>query len=241
MALFNTIIPAAGFGARMGVATPKQYLELACEPVIAHVLRIFLDCPRIASVNLILSNEDTVFKNLQCANHPKLNVYYAGGKTRAETVLNGLQAIKDRVSVDDWILVHDAARPCLSTALLNELLDTLHEDAVGGLLAIPLAETLKRADSNHKVARTESRDALWQAQTPQMFHYGLLTQALQRFSQFNAVPTDEAQAIEALGYAPTLVRGDLRNLKITYPQDLELAELIINSNLIQGVKKESIE
>ncbi len=239
MALFNIIIPAAGFGGRMGVATPKQYLELAGKPVIAHVLDIFLNCPRIASVNLILSKEDSVFKTLKCATHSKLHVYYAGGKTRAETVLNGLQVIKNRLSVEDWVLVHDAARPCLSAALLNNLLDTLQDDAVGGLLAIPLAETLKRAGSNNKVAKTESRDGLWQAQTPQMFRYGLLMQALQRFSQINAVPTDEAQAIEAFGYAPTLVRGDLRNLKITYPQDLELAEIIISSNLILGVKKES--
>ncbi len=239
MALFNIIIPAAGFGSRMGVATPKQYLDLAGEPVIAHTLRIFLDCPRISSVNLILSVEDTVFKNLDCAHHTKLNVYYAGGHTRAETVLNGLQAIKGDVSEEDWVLVHDAARPCLSATLLNALLDSLQDDVVGGLLAIPLAETLKRADSNNKVARTESRENLWQAQTPQMFRYGLLTQALQRFSQFNAVPTDEAQAIEALGYAPTLVRGDLSNLKITYPPDLELAELIIGQELNLSVKKES--
>ena len=239
MALFNIIIPAAGFGSRMGIVTPKQYLDLAGQPVIAHTLQVFLNCPRIASVNLVLSDNDSVFKNLKCAHHPKLSVYYAGGDTRAETVLNGLQAIKDKVSEDDWILVHDAARPCLTTALLNELLDVLNEDAVGGLLAIPLAETLKRADSNNKVSRTESRESLWQAQTPQMFRYGLLNQALQRFRQFNAVPTDEAQAIEALGYAPTLVRGDLRNLKITYPRDLELAELIINAELIRDSKKES--
>lgn len=239
MALIHIIIPAAGFGSRMGITIPKQYLDLAGQPVIAHTLNVFLNCSRISSVNLVLNNEDTVFKNLECTKHSKLSVYYAGGETRAGTVLNGLQAIKNKVSEDDWILVHDAARPCLSAALLNNLLDDLQEDAVGGLLAIPLAETLKRADSNNKVSRTESRENLWQAQTPQMFRYAILNQALDRFNQFNAVPTDEAQAIEALGYAPTLVRGDLRNIKITYPPDLELAKLIINAELKLNVKKES--
>lgn len=232
MALFNIIIPAAGFGSRMGVATPKQYLDLAGEAVITHTLRVFLDCPRIASVNLILSQDDAFFKSSDYINFAKLNIHYCGGTTRAETVFNGLQALSNKVSADDWILVHDAARPCLNAELLNNLLDVLQDDTVGGLLAIPLAETLKRADANNKVAKTEARENLWQAQTPQMFRYGLLIEALQNF---NGAPTDEAQAVEALGYAPTLVRGDLRNLKITYPQDLALAELIL------GVRKESIE
>ncbi len=232
MALFNIIIPAAGFGSRMGVATPKQYLDLAGTAVITHTLHVFLDCPRITSVNLILSQDDVFFKGSDYINFAKLNIHYCGGATRAETVLNGLQALSNKVSADDWILVHDAARPCLSAELLNNLLDVLQDDTVGGLLAIPLAETLKRADANNKVARTEARENLWQAQTPQMFRYGLLTEALR---SFNGTPTDEAQAVEALGYAPTLVRGDLRNLKITYPQDLALAELILSA------RKESTE
>ena len=138
---------------------------------------------------------------------------------------------KDRhmavVREDDWILVHDAARPCLSPQLLNHLLDTLHADTVGGLLAVPLADTLKRAGTEQRVAVTESRENLWQAQTPQMFRYALLVRALQASGD---QPTDEAQAVEALGYKPRLVPGELRNLKITYPHDLALAEAILNAD-----------
>ena len=231
MALFHIIIPAAGFGSRMDSATPKQYLDLAGEPVIAHTLKVFLDCVQVSAVHVLLNVEDTFFDALSCARNPKINVHYCGGVTRAQSVFNGLQAIKNSVSTDDWMLVHDAARPCLSHTLLETLLESVQDDAVGGLLAIPLAETLKRTNGDNKVAKTEPRENLWQAQTPQMFRYGLLAQALQSFSQkFNNAPTDESQAIEALGYSPTLVRGDLRNIKITYPQDLALAELILRTN-----------
>lgn len=237
MSLFHIIIPAAGSGSRMGVATPKQYLKLAHQTVIEHTLRVFLDSSRVSAVHVVLSADDTFFESLNIASMSKLNAHYCGGETRAESVLNGLQAIAGQISADDWVLVHDAARPCLSLELLDHLLDTLQNDDVGGLLAIPLAETLKRADAqsgdlNRRVLKTESREHLWQAQTPQMFRYCLLTQALQSFS---GAPTDEAQALEALGYSPRLVRGDLRNLKVTYPQDLELAALIICAD--KGYKK----
>jgi 2-C-methyl-D-erythritol 4-phosphate cytidylyltransferase len=135
--------------------------------------------------------------------------------------------MRDRVREDDWILVHDAARPCLSLQLLDRLLDTLAGDAVGGLLAIPLADTLKRADAAQRVAVTEPRESLWQAQTPQMFRYSLLRRALEASGD---QPTDEAQAVEALGCSPRLVPGELRNLKITYPHDLALAEAILNAD-----------
>ena len=234
MAIFHIIIPAAGFGSRMDSAIPKQYLDLLGEPVISHTLRVFLECAQVSTVHLILSPEDTLYKTLDCTKfntlHPKLHIHYCGGDTRANTVLSALQAIKTQVSADDWVLVHDAARPCLSELLLGTLLKTLQDDAVGGLLAIPLAETLKYSNGHNKVVKTEPRENYWQAQTPQMFRYGLLTKALQSFNQqFNCAPTDESQAIEALGYAPTLVRGDLRNIKITYPQDLALAELILGA------------
>jgi len=227
MPLFHTIIPAAGFGSRMGVATPKQYLALAHQTVIEHTLRPFLDSARISFVHVVLSAGDVFFESLNIAQASKLSVHYCGGETRAKTVLNAVQAINCKVLADDLVLVHDAARPCLSAELLDHLLDVLQDDDVGGLLAIPLAETLKRADAHHRVLKTEPREHLWQAQTPQMFRYGLLTEALQHFS---GVPTDEAQAVEALGYSPKLVRGDLRNLKVTYPQDLELAELILSAH-----------
>lgn len=227
MTQFHLIIPAAGNGNRMASNTPKQYLDLLGEPVISHALMPFLNCSRIHGIHVVLSHEDAIFNTLSCAQRPKLNLHYCGGETRANTVLNAMHAIQNKVQTDDWILVHDAARPCLSENLLNNLLNTLQSDDVGGLLAIPLAETLKRADANGKVANTEPRENLWQAQTPQMFRYGMLKQAL---TMFSGTPTDEAQAIEVLGYAPTLVLGSLSNLKITYPQDLALARAVLNAN-----------
>jgi 2-C-methyl-D-erythritol 4-phosphate cytidylyltransferase len=155
---------------------------------------------------------------------PRVQAHYCGGDTRAASVLNGLVAIEAEAGEDDWILVHDAARPCLSPALLASMLDALQGDEVGGLLAIPMADTLKRADGDQRVAQTEPRDQLWLAQTPQMFRYGLLKRALQAA---NGAPTDEAQAVEALGLKPKLVRGESANLKVTYPQDLLLAQAIL--------------
>jgi 2-C-methyl-D-erythritol 4-phosphate cytidylyltransferase len=143
-------------------------------------------------------------------------------------VLNGLRALQDNVDPDDWVLVHDAVRPGLSAAMLSLLLETLEADPVGGLLAIPITDTLKRADRKQRVMSTEPRDGLWQAQTPQMFRYGLLTKALQ---QADNAPTDEAQAVEALGFKPKLVAGELRNLKITYPQDLALVEAMLAADM----------
>jgi 2-C-methyl-D-erythritol 4-phosphate cytidylyltransferase len=138
--------------------------------------------------------------------------------------LNGLEAIQDQVNSDDWILVHDAARPGLSNLLLNQLISTLENDTVGGLLAMPIADTLKRADVEQRVEETIPRNGLWQAQTPQMFRYSTLKKAL---TEFNGTPTDEAEAIEALGLKPQLVTGELRNLKVTYPQDLAVLSALL--------------
>ncbi|MCF8187026.1 MAG: 2-C-methyl-D-erythritol 4-phosphate cytidylyltransferase, partial [Sulfuritalea sp.] len=143
------------------------------------------------------------------------------------TVLNGLHAIEAQVEAEDWILVHDAARPGLSNLLLNQLLSALENDAVGGLLALPLADTLKRADAEERVAATLPRTDLWQAQTPQMFRYATLKKAL---TTFNGSATDEAEAIEALGLKPKLVTGELRNLKVTYPQDLAVLSALLNTS-----------
>lgn len=222
----------------MGSALPKQYSALSGRSVIAHTLQVFLASPRIGSVTVVLSADDTHWPASGVATEPRLNVVRCGGSTRSQTVLNGLLALREQlgkqvqVEEQDWVLVHDAARPGLSAALLERLLDALQHDAVGGLLAIPLADTLKRADHHQRVVITEPRDHLWQAQTPQMFRYGMLRQALaaacaQPHINNHTKPTDEAQAIEALGHQPRLVVGELRNLKITYPQDLLLMEAIL--------------
>lgn len=227
MADFHVLIPAAGSGSRMGSELPKQYLPLLGLPLITHTLKVFSSSPRIASIHVVLSADDADWQRLMPALHAKVKVWRCGGATRAATVLNGLQAMQPGVAENDWVLVHDAARPGLNLVLLNRLLDALQHDAVGGLLAIPLADTLKRADAENRVANTESRESLWLAQTPQMFRYGMLKQALQKAG---GAPTDEAQAIEALGFQPRLVPGELRNLKVTYPQDLAIAEAILNAD-----------
>lgn len=204
---------------------PKQYLDLAGRPLIFHTLATLCDCSRIGQVCAILSPDDPWWPTYDwCALGPKLTARFCGGKTRAHSVINGLESIADEAADDDWVLVHDAARPCLAPAMLDALFDELADDPVGGLLAVPVADTLKRADSAQRVAATESRDGLWQAQTPQMFRYGLLRQALA--GNADRV-TDEAGAIEAAGLRPRLVRADASNLKVTYPGDLSLAQWIL--------------
>jgi len=218
------IVPAAGSGARFGAEVPKQYLNLLGRPLIYHALSTLCSCPRIAGVWVVLSPEDEWWESFDWSSFgSKLQVVFCGGATRAESVANGLDAATGALDEHDWVLVHDAARPCLSQGMLDALFDELADDPVGGLLAMPVADTLKRADSAQRVESTEPRDGLWQAQTPQMFRYGLLRQALDS----NLSVTDEAGAIESAGFKPRLVRADVTNLKVTFPTDLRLAELIL--------------
>ncbi|MBI5919863.1 MAG: 2-C-methyl-D-erythritol 4-phosphate cytidylyltransferase [Nitrosomonadales bacterium] len=216
------VVPAAGSGARMGRELPKQYLPLAGHPMIYHALRTLCQSVDISTVFVVLAPDDTLFREYQWSCFgDKLQPLYCGGATRAESVLNGLLAAE--LGADDWVLVHDAARPNLSQGQLARLITELREDEIGGILAVPVADTLKRADADQRIARTEDRVGLWQAQTPQMFRTGLLLEALR------AVPnvTDEASAIEALGLHPKLVASDSSNFKVTYPQDIRLAELLL--------------
>lgn len=234
MASFHVIIPAAGVGSRMSVAMPKQYLLLNGKPVILHCLHTFISSPRIASVHLALSLDDEFWPQQIPIIDNRFHLHKTGGESRAITVQNTLMAIRAQVHDDDWILVHDAARPGLTLDLLDHLLDCLEHDTVGGLLALPLADTLKQSNSECRVQKTIPREALWQAQTPQMFRYGHLKNALESFS---GLPTDEAQAIEALGLQPKLVVGSFRNMKITYPQDITLVEALLHiPSLERGAK-----
>jgi len=218
------IVPGAGSGARFGSEVPKQYLELAGKPMIFHALAALCRCDRVDAVWVVLSPGDEWWASFDWSPiGEKLRVLYCGGLTRAETVGNGLAAIANEVGEGDWVLVHDAARPCLSQEMLGALCDELDADPVGGLLAVPVADTLKRADADQRVAATQSRDGMWQAQTPQMFRYGLLRKVLEG----NSAVTDEAGAIEAAGLQPRLVRADSTNLKVTFPTDLLLAEYIL--------------
>lgn len=231
MAYF-ALVPAAGSGSRMGAtsgrATPKQYLPLAGKPMICHALETLCAVPAISRVFVVLAPDDVLWPAERMALlGGRLAVLRCGGDTRAQSVANGLRAMAAAEGdlASDWILVHDAARPCLTVDLVNRLIEEVGEDDAGGLLAVPVADTLKRADEHARVRQTVAREGLWQAQTPQMFRHRLLLDAL----DFAPQVTDEASAIEALGLAPRLVAADISNLKVTWPQDLKLAESILRA------------
>ncbi|MHB1676756.1 MAG: 2-C-methyl-D-erythritol 4-phosphate cytidylyltransferase [Sulfuriferula sp.] len=229
MSLYYGLIPAAGTGTRMGAALPKQYLDIAGHPMIYYAVRIMAASPRITRVFVVISVEDEYWDGYDWAEFDdKIVVLRCGGATRAESVSNGLAAMP--VAGQDWVLVHDAARPCLTGTLIDCLLDSIGDDEVGGLLGIPVADTLKRANAQNRINSTEVREGLWQAQTPQMFRYAMLCRALNSHTAF--VPTDEASAIESLGHKPLLVTADSSNFKVTYPNDLGMARSILHqSNL----------
>ncbi len=225
MARVFVIVPAAGAGTRFGGGVAKQYADLAGRPLLACTL------DRLGSLasehTFVAIAQDDVEYDRRIAPRRDVSALRCGDATRAATVRNALAALALRCIDDDWVLVHDAARPCVPRDALTRLLRELEDDAVGGLLAIPVSDTLKRAaDSNDapRVLRTEDRADLWQAQTPQMFRYGVLRAALAQDGANRC--TDEAQAVEALAH-PRLVLGSAANIKITYPADLALAAAII--------------
>lgn len=226
---YFALVPAAGSGSRMGSHCPKQYLPLAGRPLIFHTLLSLCCHPRLDGVAVVLSADDEHWPQYDwAALGEKLTVLRCGGATRAESVTNGLEALSNWLSPDDWVLVHDAARPCLTTAHIDRLIDNVGASDAGGILAVPVADTLKRGESN-VITETVPRSGLWQAQTPQMFRHGQLWQALVTVG--DAV-TDEASAIEAIGLHPRLVAADATNLKVTYPLDLQLAEWILQNRKV---------
>ncbi len=221
------VVPAAGSGRRFGGATPKQYLLLAGRPLLEHSLRALLGCADIDGVVVVLAADDAGWPGWrELAGKPVLTC--TGGDTRAESVLAGLQALPASVDDDQWVLVHDAARPCLDAGDLRALLDEGRADPVGALLAAPVRDTLKRADDAARSLGTEPRERLWRALTPQMFRRGGLTRALRAAIAAGVAVTDEAMAMERLGLAPRLVEGREDNLKVTTPADLALAEFILS-------------
>ncbi len=227
-------IPAAGYGTRVGDALPKQYLEINGVPMIFHTLAAFAKVQRIRKIVVVIAANDVHWDSLLSVHgdaiRERLVVFRVGGPTRAESVLNGLTSVAGEMAKDDWALVHDAARPCIRSELIEQFLDELEDEKIGGLLALPVADTLKLANDNQRVERTVSREHLWRAQTPQMFRYALLCDALAKMP--NA--TDEAQAVESLGHQPRLVIGESVNLKVTYATDLTLAQSLLNRNRGSG-------
>jgi len=224
---FWVIVPAAGSSRRMAdAALPKQYLQLAGRSVIEWSLAPFLARHDCAGVVVVLAAQDSHWKSLDAARHPLIRTV-TGGARRADSVQCGLLALQGLAGPEDWVLVHDAARPCLRAGELAALLNHLRGDAIGGLLATPVVETLKRSDGSDRVAQTVDRNGLWRALTPQMFRYGALTHALAMAAERGISVTDEAQAIELLGLRPRLVPGNVDNIKVTVMEDLARAEHIL--------------
>ena len=217
------VMPAAGIGRRFGADRPKQYAPLRGRTVIEWALAPFLTDSRCTGAVVALAEDDPYWTAIA----PPAVLVTAGGQERSHSVRNGLAALADRAAGDDWVLVHDAARPCLSRQDLDRLLAELGAHPVGGLLATPAADTLKRADASQNVQQTVDRTGLWRALTPQMFRYARLCEALDRAHAAGRVPTDEAQAIEWLGDVPRLVAGAAANLKITSAADLAIAAALL--------------
>jgi 2-C-methyl-D-erythritol 4-phosphate cytidylyltransferase len=222
------IVPAAGSARRMGAAVPKQYLSLARRTVIEWSLAPFLQRDDVSGLVVVLADGDRRWPQTALAGHAKI-MLTTGGAERMDSVLAGLKALETRASASDWVLAHDAARPCLSSGDLDRLIADLSTDEVGGLLAAPVVDTLKRADDQQRVDETVSREKLWRALTPQMFRFELLRRALLNAIDNGFSVTDEAQAVEALGLRPKLIAGDADNVKITLPEDLPRAERILRA------------
>lgn len=219
---FWVVIPAAGSGNRMGTAVPKQYLELAGRTVIEHTLERLTSHPLISGIVVALAERDKTWSSLSLASDRPL-ITVTGGEDRHLSVLSALRRLGEMAHPADWVLVHDAARPCLRRSDLDRLIAMLQEHPVGGLLGVPVSDTLKRVDARGDVVETLARDGVWRAQTPQMFRLATLTRALEAAVANGIAVTDEAGAMEHAGHAPRMVEGHADNIKITAPGDLALA------------------
>lgn len=222
------IVPAAGSGQRMGAELPKQYLKIAGKTVLEHAVNVLAGFPLIKKVVLALGAEDFYWQKLAFLEASKI-LTVLGGSTRAESVLNALQIISEFAKPEDWVLVHDAARPCLRTSDIAKLIDIVGDHAVGGILGIPVSDTLKRVNPSSEIIKTEVRDNMWCAQTPQLFRFEILWKAL---NEAKIPYTDDSGAVENLGLKPLMVLGGVHNIKITYPDDLLLAENYLKKEMV---------
>lgn len=216
------VVPAAGIGSRMQADKPKQYLPIHGQSILQHTLNVLLSYPHISQIILAVAADDPYIAQLNLTQNPKITLV-EGGETRADSVLNGLKAIQTDTNV--WVMVHDAARPCLTHGDLDKLLEI--NDDNGAILAIPATDTIKRALPSQQIAHTEDRSQLWLAQTPQFFRAALLRNALIHAKQQQLAVTDEASAMELVGFRPHLVAGRSDNIKVTRPEDLALAEFYL--------------
>ena len=230
------IMPAGGIGSRMKADKPKQYLPLGRATVIEYSLNKLFELPGITSIVIAINRDDQYWKSLNLSADQRLT-RVDGGAERNQSVLNALEFLSQQAKADDWVLVHDAARPCVHISDLKKLIHTLKNHPVGGLLATPVRDTMKRVTPELQVTTTVDRNNLWQALTPQMFRFGLLHQALKSALEQGLPVTDESSALEYAGYTPQLVEGRSDNIKITHPDDLRLAEIYLNAQ--QQEKKPS--
>ncbi len=222
------IVPAAGVGSRMGAEIPKQYLHLLGKPLIEHTLMRLLQFSALQGVIVAVSPYDKYWRRLPISRHPKVCTV-EGGHERGDSVRNALRLLRDRLDKLDWVLVHDAARPCIQQENIHTLCNEVDEHLVGGILGIPVSDTIKRVNENFGIVDTVDRRALWRAQTPQIFRYGLLREALELAARGSRLVTDEASALEAMDYCPLMVEGRCDNIKVTRPEDLAMAELILHT------------
>lgn len=223
---FWAVIPAAGIGSRMQAGIPKQYLQINGKCILEYTLECFCSHPGITGVVVAVATADDHWHNLAVASHAKVTTA-AGGAERFNSVLNGLRHLQQQADAEDWVLVHDAVRPCLHHDDIDRLLTELGEHPVGGLLALPVRDTMKRVNDDGEVTETVDRSGLWHALTPQMFRLAMLEQAIARAVDGEQMITDEAQAMELCGYRPVVVQGRADNIKITHKGDLPLAELYL--------------
>lgn len=220
------VVPAAGVGKRMASAIPKQYLPLLDKRVIEHTLNQLAAHAKIQKIVVVIGENDDYWRDVKLPSGVEVETA-TGGEERCHSVFNGLSALKPFTADDDWVLVHDAARPCLRVEDIERLISQLDQHPVGGILGLPAADTMKRSDADGTIIDTVCRENLWRALTPQMFRFGMLYEALDRANNENAVITDEASAIEWAGFLPKMVEGHADNIKITQPQDLTLAALYL--------------
>ena len=220
MAGYSVIIPAAGIGARMQSGRPKQYISINNKTILEYTLDCFLPRADIEVIVVALARHDQYWPRLAVSKNNKILVT-EGGEQRFHSVLNGLHALSGRLADNDWVLVHDAARPCLNQILLDRLIARVSRHETGGILALPCRDTMKRGNEQGEIEATVEREKLWHAQTPQMFRYGKLLAALSKARAEKYPVTDEAMAMELCGHKPLLVQGDADNIKLTHKGDLE--------------------
>jgi 2-C-methyl-D-erythritol 4-phosphate cytidylyltransferase len=227
---FWAVVPAAGIGKRMNADRPKQYLELVGLTVIEQTLARLLQADVFSKIAVAISENDPYWPELAVCKHERI-ITAPGGKERADSVLSGLKSILDQIHDDDWVLVHDAARPCLTSEDIRKLIESLKDDDVGGILALSSHDTLKKVDGN-QILGTLDRQHIWRALTPQMFRYGMLKSALEETTGDPRI-TDEASALELMGFKPKIVEGRPDNIKITRPEDLALAQFYLDQQKAQ--------